>query len=138
MASVPSGTARRRITGKQNPDRFETTAPPKVRAPDRNASIDDLQQARKELGPAVGQKAFKDYVQRRYGKVPDSVVRDFLRQEPINQVFAAPPKSEGRVVGTGRQDYWHLDLMSLPKGDPEFKYIMIAQNVYTGYILRTP
>ena len=91
MASVPSGTARRRITGKQNPDKFETIAPPKVRAPDRKASIDDLQQARKELGPAVGQRAFKDYVQRQYGKVPDSVLRDFLRKEPINQVFAAPP-----------------------------------------------
>ena len=90
MASVPSGTTRRRITGKQNPDTFETIAPPKVRAPDRKASIDDLQQARKELGPAVGQRAFKDYVQRQYGKVPDSVLRDFLRKEPINQVFAAP------------------------------------------------
>ena len=100
----------------------------KPRAPDRVATIDDLQQARKELGPAVGQRAFKDYVVRNYGRVQDSTLRDFLRKEPVNQVFAAPPKSEGRVVTTGRQNDWHLDLMALPKGDPEYKYIMIAQN----------
>ena len=119
MASVPSGATRRRITGKQNPDKFETTVPPRVRAPNRKATAEDLQQARKELGPAVGQRAFIDYVKRQYGQVQESTARDFLRTQPINQVFAAPPKSEGRVVTTGRQDDWHLDLMSLPKGDPE-------------------
>ena len=78
----------------------------KSRAPDRVATIDDLQQARKELGPAVGQRAFKDYVVRNYGRVQDSTLRDFLRKEPINQVFAQQPKSEGRVVTTGRQNDW--------------------------------
>ena len=108
------------------------------RAPNRVATADDLQQARKEVGPAVGQKAFQDYVVRNYGRVQDSTLRDFLRKEPINQVFAQQPKSEGRVVTTGRQNDWHLDLMALPKGDPEYKYIMIAQNVYTGYIFARP
>ena len=114
------------------------SASSRVRAPNRKATAEDLQQARKELGPAVGQRAFIDYVKRQYGQVQESTARDFLRTQPINQVFAAPPKSEGRVVTTGRQDDWHLDLMSLPKGDPEYKYIMIAQNVYTGYIFARP
>ena len=126
-------------TGVRVPSRKATAEDlQRARAPNRKATAEDLQQARKELGPAVGQRAFIDYVKRHYGQVQESTARDFLRTQPINQVFAAPPKSEGRVVTTGRLDDWHLDLMSLPKGDPEYKYIMIAQNVYTGYIFARP
>ena len=109
-----------------------------VRAPNGLATIEELQQARKELGGTIGVRPFKDYVQRKYGKVDESNVREVLRGEPISQVFGAPLKSEGKVATTGQTDDWQLDLMSLPKGDPEIKYIMIAQNVYTGYIFAYP
>ena len=109
-----------------------------VRAPNRLATVEELQQARKELGGTIGVRPFKDYVQRKYGKVEESTVREFLRGEPISQVFGAPLKPEGKVATTGQTDDWQLDLMSLPEGDPEYKYIMIAQNVYTGYIFAYP
>ena len=115
-----------------------SSASAKVRAPNRLATVAELQQARQELGPAVGQRAFIDYVRRHYGFVQDSAARDFLRGEAVNQVFAQPPKSEGRVVTTGRTDDWHLDLMTIPKGDPAYKHVMVAQNVYTGYIWAQP
>ena len=62
-----------------------------VRAPNRKATAEDLRLARMELGPAVGQRAFIDYVTRHYGKVQKSTARDFLRSQPVNQVFGAPP-----------------------------------------------
>ena len=31
-----------------------------------------------------------------------------------------------------------MDLLSLPKGDPDYKLIMTVQNAYTGYLYAEP
>ena len=98
--------------------------------PDRDATAADLAAARRELGSAVGQQPFTDYVRANYGRVSLTNVREFLRGQEPSQVFAPPPRSDGKQATTGHTDDWHLDLISLPRSDAEFKYTMVAQNVY--------
>ena len=38
----------------------------------------------------------------------------------------------------GPTDSWYLDLISMPKGDPNYKYIMTAQNAYSGFLYALP
>ena len=102
------------------------------------ATAANLAAARKELGEAVGLKPFKDYVRRTYGRIDDDVLREFLRDKESNQLFGPPPRSEGKMATLGHKDSWYLDLMSMPKGDPVYKYIMTAQDVYTGYLYALP
>ncbi len=106
-----------------------------MRGPDRDATAADLVAARNVLGAHVGLKPFKYYVQMTYGRVADDVLR-FLRGEEPMQVFAPPPRSEGKAATTGRTDDGYLGLVTHPKGDPTYKHLMVAQNAYTRYILR--
>ena len=77
-------------------------------------------------------------MQRHYGTVTDARLREFLRGEEPLQVFAPPPRSEGKVATTGPKVDWHVDIMTIPKGDSAYKHILMAQNVYTGYIFVAP
>ena len=104
----------------------------------RLATAANLAEARKELGEAVGLKPFKDYVRRTYDKIDDEVLREFLRGKESNQLFGPPPRSEGKMAALGHKDSWYLDLMSMPKGDTVYKFIMTAQDVYTGYLYALP
>ena len=58
-------------------------------------------------------------------------------------MYSAPADTRdgGKTATTGYNDSWFLDLIALekrtPKADP-YKYIMLAINVYTGYIFAKP
>jgi hypothetical protein len=104
----------------------------------RFATVEDLVTARRSLGPVIGERGFAEYVRATYGKVSQEAVRDFIRGQEPAQVFAAPVAADGKQATTGKKDSWLLDLISLPQGDPTHKYIMIAQNVYTSYLLAEP
>jgi len=86
---------------------------------------------------------FKRVVQERYGTVPDHVARELLRRSDFKQLFAlgADAREEGKVATTGPKDHWMVDIVSLknrtPTNDPN-KYLMLAQNVYSGYLLAEP
>ncbi len=71
---------------------------------ERRATAANLAAARQVLGAHVGLRPFKDYVQRVYGRVDDASLREFLRGEDALQVFAPPPRSEGKVATTGKKD----------------------------------
>ena len=101
-------------------------------------TAEQLAQARRDLGSAVGLRPFKDYVRRTYGEIDDSSLRFFQRRDENTQLFGPPPRSEGKAVSLGPLDSWYVDLISLPKGDPVYKYIMTAQNAYTGYLYALP
>ena len=105
---------------------------------ERRATAANLAEARRTLGDAVGIKPFKDYVRRTYGEIDDAVLREFLRGGENTQLFGPPPRSEGKMATTGHKDSWYLDLMELRKGDPKYKFIMTAQNAYTGYLFARP
>ena len=100
--------------------------------------MEDLVEARRSLGPAIGERGFTEYVRAKYGKVSQDVVRDFIRGQEPAQVFATPVEADGKQATTGKKDSWMLDLIDLPQGDPVYKKIMIAQNVYTSYLLAEP
>ena len=113
------------------------------RLPQGDATPAQLAEARLALGPAIGVERFQEYVEERYGKVPRHVARAFLRSFDYNQMYSAPAdtRAGGKTATTGYNDSWFLDLIALekrtPKADP-FKYIMLAINVYTGYIFAKP
>ena len=102
------------------------------------ATAADLAEAREKLGDAVGLKPFKDYVRREYGEIDEVVLREFLRGGESAQVLGPPPRSDGKMATLGAKDSWYLDLLSLPKGDPYYKYIMTAQNAYSGFLYALP
>ena len=102
------------------------------------ATAADLAEAREKLGDAVGLKPFKDYVRREYGEIDEVVLREFLRGGESAQVFGPPPRSDGKMATLGPKDSWYLDLLSMPKGDPYYKYIMTAQNAYSGFLYALP
>jgi hypothetical protein len=104
----------------------------------RFATAEDLVAARRSLGPVIGERGFTEYVRATHGQVSQEVVRDFIRGQEPAQVFAAPAAADGKQATTGKKDSWLVDLISLPQGDPIHKYIMIAQNVYTSYLLAEP
>ena len=108
--------------------------PPMPKPRERRATAANLAEARRTLGDAVGLKPFKDYVRRTYGEIDDGVLREFLRGGENTQLFSPPPRSEGMMATTGHKDSWYLDLIELRKGDPKYKFIMTAQNAYTGYL----
>ena len=113
------------------------------RLPQGDATPAQLAEARLALGPAIGVERFQEYVEERYGKVPRHVARAFLRSFDYNQMYSAPAdtRAGGKTATTGYIDSWFLDLIALekrtPKTDP-YKYIMLAINVYTGYIFAKP
>ena len=102
------------------------------------ATAANLAAAREKLGDAVGLKPFKDYVRREYGEIDEVVLREFLRGGESSQVFGPPPRSDGKMATLGAKDGWYLDLLSMPKGDPDYKYIMTAQNAYSGFLYALP
>ena len=97
-----------------------------------------MAQARRDIGDAVGLQPFKDYVRRTYGEVDEATVRAFLRKGEDTQLIGPPPRSEGKAVALSHKDSWYVDLLSLPKGDPDYKLIMTVQNAYTGYLYAQP
>ena len=102
------------------------------------ATAANLAAAREKLGDAVGLKPFKDYVRREYGEIDEVVLREFLRGGESAQVFGPPPRPEGKMATLGPKDGWYLDLLSMPKGDPDYKYIMTAQSAYSGFLYALP
>ena len=112
--------------------------PPRPQPRVRRAPAANPAEARRTLGDAVGIKPFKDYVRRTYGEIDDAVLREFLRGGENTQLFGPPPRSEGKMATTGHKDSWYLDLIELRKGDPRYKFIMTAQNAYTGYLFARP
>ena len=112
--------------------------PPMPKPRERRATAANLAEARRTLGDAVGIKPFKDYVRRTYGEIDDAVLREFLRGGENTQLFGPPPRSDGKMATTGHKDSWYLDLIELRKGDPKYKFIMTAQNAYTGYLFARP
>ena len=111
---------------------------PKAKAEKKMATAANLAAAREKLGDAVGLKPFKDYVRREYGEIDEGVLREFMRRDESAQVFGPPPRSDGKMATLGAKDGWYLDLISLPKGDPDYKYIMTAQNAYSGFLYALP
>ena len=130
------------VTGPPPPSAGARLPPPPPRiapkAEKKYATAANLAAARKKLGDAVGLKPFKDYVQQEYGEVDEGVLRELMRRDESAQVFGPPPRSEGKMATLGAKDSWYLDLISLPKGDPNYKYIMTAQNVYSGFLYALP
>ena len=58
--------------------------------PQGDATPAQLAEARLALGPAIGVARFREYVEERYGKVPEHVARAFLRSFDYNQMYSAP------------------------------------------------
>ena len=114
---------------------FERRLPP---PPGYRATQEQLAQARRDIGDAVGLQPFKDYVRRTYGEVDEATLRAFLRKGEDTQLFGPPPLSEGKAVALSHKDSWYVDLISLPKGDPEYNHIITVQNAYTGYLYAEP
>ena len=134
-AAAPRG---RKGRAKAAPRPGLSLDPPRPKARVREATAADLAEARRTLGDAVGMKPFKDYVRRTYGEIDDAVLREFLRGNVNTQLFGPPPRSEGKMATTGHKDSWYLDLIELRKGDPRYKFIMTAQNAYTGWLFALP
>ena len=102
------------------------------------ATVENLVEARRVLGDAVGLKAFKDYVRAEYGEIADRHLREFQRKNVNSQLFGPPPASEGKMATTGHKDSWYVDLIELRKGDPAYRHIMTVQNAYTGFLYARP
>jgi hypothetical protein len=102
------------------------------------ATVENLVEARRVLGDAVGLREFKDYVRAEYGEIADRHLREFQRKNVNSQLFGPPPASEGKMATLGPKDHWYLDLMSMPTGDKTYKHILTAQNVYSGYLYAAP
>ena len=129
------------VTGPPPPAGARLPPPPPRIAPKaekKMATAANLAEAREKLGDAVGLKPFKDYVRREYGEIDEGVLREFMRRDESAQVFGPPPRSDGKMATLGAKDGWYLDLISLPKGDPDYKYIMTAQNAYSGFLYALP
>ena len=52
--------------------------------------------------------------------------------------MSSPRQPARKQATTGTRNDWHLDLTSLPRGDPEYRSITIAQSVYTGHPFAVP
>ena len=75
------------------------------------ATYENLVEARRVLGDAVGLREFKDYVRAEYGEIADRHLREFQRRNVNSQLFGPPPASEGKMATLGPKDHWYLDLM---------------------------
>ena len=87
------------------------------RLPQGDATPAQLSEARLALGPAIGVARFREYVEERYGKVPEHAARAFLRSFDYNQMHSAPAdtRDAGKTATTCYNDSLFLDLIALEK-----------------------
>ena len=82
-----------------------------------------------------------EYLKANIGRITENEVREFMRKKPIPQAFAPRPKSDGKIFAAGPLTDWALDSIDLrgrTKLGAAFRYILIAQNTFTGYIFMAP
>ena len=99
-----------------------------------------METTRSLLGP-VGIRAMWEYLKASIGRITENEVREFMRKKPIPQVFGPRPKSDGKIFAAGPLTDWALDSIDLrgrTKLGAAFRYILIAQNTFTGYIFMEP
>ena len=82
-----------------------------------------------------------EYLKANDGRVTEKTVREYMRKQPVPQVFAPRPQSDGKIFAAGPLTDWALDSIDL-RGRTQawcgLRYILIAQNTFTGYIFMEP
>ncbi len=72
-----------------------------------------------EAAGRLGQAKLKDAAKRKGITLSAEEVAAFVRAQLVNQVFAAPPKSAGKVTSPEWNERWQCDLVHYKAKSPE-------------------
>ena len=74
--------------------------------------------------------------------VTRKAAQEFVKAQSTSQVFQARPKSDGRVVATGPNKVWQVDIVDFKqfseKANKGFKYILVAVDVFSRVMKAAP
>ena len=67
---------------------------------------------------------------------------EFLKQQPVNQIFAPPPKSDGKITSPELNSRLQVDLLDFKARSPEkndgFRAVLLCVDIFSRYLYTEP